>query len=246
MFSSTAAALITSVVVTQVAIFTTTIYLHRALSHRSVTFSGGVTWFFRIVTWVTTGLRPRQWVAVHRLHHAKSDEEGDPHSPRLLGFLKVQLGNAILYRRAAARDEVVSRYAKDLPADRWDIRFLDHALLGLGLGVLALVGLFGLRNGLIASGLHAVSYLLLSGAVNAVGHLWGKRPYENFAGNSQWLAFLTAGEGLHNNHHAVPTAARLAFGRREIDPGWWIIRFLKWRGWAEVRLSEQAVAARAT
>lgn len=246
MFPSTLAALITSVVVTQVAIFTTTIYLHRALSHKSVTLSPGVTWFFRIVTWVTTGLRPRQWVAVHRLHHAKSDEEGDPHSPRIFGFLKVQLGNAVLYRRAAAREEVVSRYAKDLPSDRWDTRFLDHALLGLGLGLATLMVLFGPVNGLIAGGVHAASYLLLSGAVNAVGHLWGRRPHDNFAGNSQWLAFLTAGEGLHNNHHAVPTAGRLAFARGEIDPGWWVIRFLRWRGWAEVRLSQDAVAARAT
>ncbi len=246
MLSSTLAAIVTSVIVTQVAIFTTTIYLHRALSHRSVTLAPGVAWFFRIVTWVTTGLRPRQWVAVHRLHHAKSDEEGDPHSPRLLGYLKVQLGNAVLYRRAAARDDVVRRYAKDLPADRWDLRLLDHAVMGLAIGVVALIALFGLRDGLLAAGLHALSYLLLSGAVNAIGHLWGRRPADNLAGNSQWLAWLTAGEGLHNNHHALPTAARLAFRKGEVDPGWWVITWLRRRGWAAVRLGDDALAARTT
>jgi len=67
---------------------------------------------------------------------------------------------------------------------------------------------------------------MLSGAINAVGHTRGRRPYDNAAGNSQWLAWLTAGEGLHNNHHAAPTSARFALGRREIDPGWWVIRGL--------------------
>ena len=71
---------------------------------------------------------------------------------------------------------------------------------------------------------HAVSYVMLSGAINAVGHTRGRRPYDNPAGNSQWLALFTAGEGLHNNHHAAPTSARFALAPGEIDPGWWVTR----------------------
>jgi stearoyl-CoA desaturase (delta-9 desaturase) len=244
MLRSLPAALVVSAVVTQIAIFTTTIWLHRTLSHRAITMAPGVTMVFRVITWVSTGLRPREWVAVHRLHHAHTDEEGDPHSPRLLSFLKVQLGNAYLYRRVATKPPIVAKYAKDLKPDKWDKRFFDRSLVGLSLGIAFLILVLGVGYGLLAAGVHAVMYLLLSGAVNAVGHVWGKRPHPNWAGNSQWLAWLTAGEGLHNNHHAMPTAARLAFSRREIDPGWWVVRLLERAGWATVRLQPALVKAR--
>src|SRR5918912_846865 len=130
MFRSLFAMLLLAAFVTQLAIFTTTVYLHRTLSHRAITLRPGITLAFRLVTWITTGLRPREWVAVHRLHHAHTDEEGDPHSPRLLGFNKVQFGNAYLYRKAAAKPAVVGRYARDLQPDAWDQRFFDHAPLG--------------------------------------------------------------------------------------------------------------------
>jgi stearoyl-CoA desaturase (delta-9 desaturase) len=244
MFRSTLAALLVSVAVTQVAIFTTTVYLHRVLAHRAVTLSPGVTRVCRLITWVTTGIRPRQWVAVHRKHHAHTDVEGDPHSPLLLGFTWVQLGNVVLYRRAITK-ETVARYARDLPPDRLDRSLFDHAILGLSLGIVALCVLFGPWLGLLAALVHAASYLLLSGAVNAIGHLRGRRPHANLAGNSQWLAWLTAGEGLHNNHHAAPTSARLALARGEIDPGWWVIRALRRLGWAQVRHEQPRIKLRA-
>jgi stearoyl-CoA desaturase (Delta-9 desaturase) len=235
MFKSAALAVVLAMAVTQLATFVTTVFLHRSLAHRAVRLSPVVTAVCRTVTWVTTGIRPRQWVAVHRKHHAHTDVEGDPHSPRLLGFLKVQFGNVGLYRRAAADRLTVARYARDLAADRWDKVLFDHALLGLGLGISVLCLVLGLRLGLIAAGVHAVVYLLLSAAVNAVGHVYGRRPNANTAGNSQWLAWLTAGEGLHNNHHAAPTSARLSLGRGEVDPGWWMILGLRRLHWATVR-----------
>src|SRR5437879_5581357 len=87
--------------VAQFATLVTTIYLHRALSHRALALSPGARRTFRLLTWVTTGIRPRQWVAVHRKHHAYADVEGDPHSPLLEGFAAVQFGNVVLYRRVA-------------------------------------------------------------------------------------------------------------------------------------------------
>ncbi len=233
---SLAGALLLSVAVTQVAIVVTTVWLHRTLAHRALTVAPGLTAVFRVITWISTGIRPRQWVAVHRRHHAHTDVEGDPHSPVLLGFWAVQLGNVVLYKRAAANREMVARYSKDLPADRWDRVLFDHALVGLGIGVAGLVAVLGLRLGLLAAAVHTASYLLLSAAVNAVGHTVGRRPAADLlSGNSQWLAWLTAGEGLHNNHHAAPTSARLAFGPRQIDPGWWLIALLRRCGWVTVR-----------
>ena len=244
MLRSFPATVVAAVVVTQIAILTTTVYLHRTLAHRAVTLRPAVAFAFRLVTWITTGLRAREWVAVHRLHHAHTDEEGDPHSPQLLGYANVQFLNPYLYRKAARRPAVLSRYARDLQPDGWDVRLFDHPVFGLGIGIGVLCLVLGPVHGLLAAALHTVLYLLLSGAVNAVGHMWGRRPAPNLATNSQWLAWLTAGEGLHNNHHAMPTAARLAFGRGEVDPGWWLVRIMERWGWARVRLSPASVRER--
>lgn len=216
----------------------TTVYLHRALSHRALTLSPAATAGFRLLVWVTTGIRPRQWVAVHRKHHAFTDVEGDPHSPVLLGWMKVQMSNVALYRREARNADTLARYARDLPADRWDRLVFDRSLVGLGVGIGLLVVVLGPVTGLLAAFVHVNLYLGGSAAVNAIGHHFGRRPYPNSAGNLQWLAFLTAGEGLHNNHHAAPTSARLSHRWFEIDPGWWVIKTLSWLRLASVRLNE--------
>jgi stearoyl-CoA desaturase (Delta-9 desaturase) len=220
----------------------TTVYLHRALSHRALTLSRPATEGFRALNWITTGIRPRQWVAVHRKHHAFTDVEGDPHSPVLLGWRRVQATNVVLYRRAAADPDIIARYARDLPATRLDRALYDRALVGLSIGVLLLVRLLGWRTALVTAFVHANAYLAGSSAVNAIGHHFGARPYANGAGNLQWLAWATAGEGLHNNHHGAPTSANLAHRPGEVDPGWWLVRLLVGTGHATLRFPEVRVA----
>lgn len=229
----------------QIGIVCTTVYLHRTVTHKAVKMAPGVAWVFRFFVWLTTGIKPREWAAVHRRHHAYTDVEGDPHSPLLIGLWRVELTNAYLYRKAAKDPETMRRYAKDLQPDRWDRLVFDRGVVGLGVGVVALILLLGWEYGLIAAVVHVVSYLLLNGAVNAFAHWYGKKYYENTARNLQWLAFLTAGEGLHNNHHAAPTAARLSHRRGEIDPGWWLINALSKLGWADVRLRTPKLTAAA-
>jgi stearoyl-CoA desaturase (delta-9 desaturase) len=221
--------------VTMLANVVTTMYLHRALSHRALTLRPPVAQACRFLIWITTGIRPRQWVAVHRKHHAFTDVEGDPHSPVLHGWITVQLKNVAMYRREANDPETIARYARDIPATRLDRVLYDHALLGLGLGVAFLVVVFGWQVGLLAAFVHLNLYLGGSAAVNAIGHHFGRRPYENGAGNLQWLALLTAGEGLHNNHHAAPTSAKLSFARGEVDPAWPAIAVLRRLALARVR-----------
>jgi stearoyl-CoA desaturase (delta-9 desaturase) len=143
-------AVVVGLLVAQLATLVTTVWMHRTLSHRAMTVGPAATWAFRVLTWVTTGIRPRQWVAVHRKHHAFTDVEGDPHSPLLVGFWKVQLGNVGLYRRVARDELSVARYARDLKPDRWDRLFFDHALVGLGVGVALLVVVFGPLWGAVA------------------------------------------------------------------------------------------------
>jgi stearoyl-CoA desaturase (Delta-9 desaturase) len=242
-----AVSVIVGLAVCQMAIFLTTVFLHRTLSHRAITMSPGLRFACRFLTWISTGIQPRQWVGVHRRHHAFTDTEGDPHSPVLEGFTKVQLGNVVLYRKAARDGVTVPRYARDLPPDRWDRVLFDHGVLGLGLGVGLLYLIFWGNTELvvIAAATHVVTYLMLNSAVNAVGHRFGRRPFAGLATNSQWLAWLTGGEGLHSNHHAAPTSARLSFRRREIDPGWWVIAVGRRLRWLTIRHLEPRVAARA-
>jgi stearoyl-CoA desaturase (Delta-9 desaturase) len=229
--SQALAAALAAFLVTQVAIFTTTVYLHRGLTHRALTMRPIAAVPCRFVIWLTTGMRPREWVAVHRKHHAATDTAEDPHSPLVVGFWRVQLGNVGLYKRAARDDDTVRRYARDIPTDRLDRIAFDNSLFGLGLGTTILVLVmwalgFGLVAGFVAAGLHAVLYVMLAGAINAVGHQFGSRPYANSATNLRPLALVTGGEGLHNNHHAAPTSARFSLHRGELDPGWWAVRAL--------------------
>ena len=238
------AAVVAGLAVAQFATLLTTVYLHRALSHRALALRPGAALALRALLWITTGIRARQWVAVHRKHHAFSDTAGDPHSPLLEGFAMVQFGNVALYRRALRDGTLVHRYARDLPPDRWDRVLFDHAFAGLGIGIAVLCVALGPAAGLLAALVHTATYLLLNAAINAVGHLWGRRPFDNRARNNQWLAWLTAGEGLHNNHHAAPTSAKLALGPGEIDPAWPFVRWLVRRGWATVRLDETRVKER--
>jgi stearoyl-CoA desaturase (delta-9 desaturase) len=225
-------------VVTQMSVFATTVYLHRVLSHRSLTVRRPASLVFRTVIWIMTGITPRAWVAVHRRHHAFSDTPQDPHSPVVLGFWAVQLGNVKLYRDTIRDGVTVTKYARDLPPDRLDRMLFDHAVAGLAVGIGFLMLVLGPVAGLLAAGIHTVVYLSISAAVNAVGHTFGKRPYDNLATNNQWLAWISGGEGLHNNHHAAPTSARFALAAGQADPGWWLIRLLLRTNQAVVRHEE--------
>jgi stearoyl-CoA desaturase (Delta-9 desaturase) len=223
---SVVVAILIGLILVEVSFFLTTIYLHRVLAHRAISLSPAVATTCRILIWMGTGTRPRQWVAVHRKHHAFADKDGDPHSPWLFGYSKVQFGNVGLYRKVA-RDRVeVAKYARDLPPDRWDRWLFDHALVGLAIGIALLMLLLGWQLGLVAAAVYTPGYLLGGAAINAIGHWWGKRPHDNLGTNNQWLAWLVAGEGLHNNHHAATISARFSHAKGEIDPGWWIVRLL--------------------
>ena len=86
MLTSLAIALAVAFALIQVAVFSTTIYLHRTATHRALVLHPAAEVVFRLALWITTGINTREWVAVHRKHHAFTDEEGDPHSPLLAGF----------------------------------------------------------------------------------------------------------------------------------------------------------------
>jgi stearoyl-CoA desaturase (delta-9 desaturase) len=228
-------ALVVSLVVLQIMVFSTTIYLHRGLTHRAVSFNPVIAWVFRLCVWLTTGIVPREWVAVHRKHHAHTEEDGDPHSPILLGFWRVQLGNVFYYVREARDPETVTTYAKDLQkSDIWDKIAFNHGGAGMliGTGLLCLtLGWWGLFAAAFAGFMYV---FVLSSSINGLCHYFGYKNFDNTAGNFRSVALLTGGEGLHNNHHGRPRAAKFSVRASEIDPAWPLIRTMEILGLAKV------------
>ncbi|PYN04569.1 MAG: hypothetical protein DME02_21435 [Candidatus Rokuibacteriota bacterium] len=216
-----------AIALTEVTVLATSVYLHRGLAHRSLKIHPAADVLFRTILWLTTGQSRQQWVAIHRKHHAFTDCEGDPHSPRLLGFWRVQLFNAYYYVVACRDRATIEKYAPDLAPDRLERALFSHGLLGLAVGVTVLCLVVGLPAGLLAGGIHAVLYVaVLAPLINAAGHWRGQRNYDNTARNSIVLAWVTGGESLHNNHHAHPRAPRFSVRGWEFDPSWPFIRAL--------------------
>lgn len=223
---------------THVTIASVTIFLHRHQAHRTLALHPIASHFFRFWLWLTTGIVTREWVAVHRKHHARVETTEDPHSPQIYGIRKVLFEGTELYRLEAANAATLEKYGHGTPAD-WIERnlYAKRSWLGIGLmlGIdLALFGPIGLT-------IWAVQMLWIpffaAGVINGIGHYWG---YRNFAPNDAsrnivpW-GILIGGEELHNNHHAYAASARLSNKWWEFDIGWMYIRILEKLHLAKVR-----------
>lgn len=225
----------------QTSVFFTTIYLHRALTHRGLELNRAVGVLMHLHLALFTGIKPREWVAVHRKHHHFSDGEGDPHSPLMFGLWTVFFANAFLYQKEANNKATVQKYTPDYREDFLDkIPFIGlSTLAGLGLFML----MFGWLWGAALFAIQGVVYIFLNSSINSLCHVVGYRNYENQATNLQSVAIITGGEGLHNNHHEYPSSALFALRKGEIDPGWFLIRLLEVLGLAKVNRLPIAKAA---
>ena len=232
---------IITLVLLQMSVFFTTIYLHRYKTHRGLELNPVVGLLMHLELSLFTGIVPRQWAAVHRKHHHFSDKEGDPHSPYIYGLWTVLFGNFFFYRKEAKDKAMVKKYTPDWKEDILDkTPGMEYGALG-GLAIFML--LFGVWWGAAAWLTHVVLYIFLNSAINSVCHMIGYRNYDNKATNLQWIALLTAGEGLHNNHHEYPTSARFSTRPHEIDLAWPLIRVLELCGLAKVKQLPLAKAA---
>ncbi|MFQ5927715.1 MAG: acyl-CoA desaturase, partial [Terriglobia bacterium] len=206
--------------------FATSIYLHRCLAHRAVWLHPLPAFFMRLQLWLATGIVPREWVAVHRKHHHFPDTEGDPHSPLLLGLSKVLFGNAYYYAREAAKPETLDRYASDICQDWLDRHLFHYGGLGIGVGLVICVALLGPWWGIPAYLALGATYIFLNAVINGVCHVVGYKNFSNTATNLRSVAWLTGGEGLHNNHHAFPSSPKFSVRASEFDPAWPVLRLL--------------------
>ena len=229
---------IATLVLTHITIAAVTIFLHRHQSHHSLTLNPVISHFFRFWLWLTTGMVTRQWVAIHRKHHAKCETVDDPHSPQVLGLKKVLLEGSELYRREAVNQETLEKYGQSTPDD-----WLEHHVYSRYpfLGISIMLTLDVLMFGVIGITVFAVQMLWspvwAAGVINGIGHYFGYRNFESSDASrniSPW-GILIGGEELHNNHHAYPASARLSNQWWEFDIGWTYIKILSGLGLASVK-----------
>jgi stearoyl-CoA desaturase (Delta-9 desaturase) len=223
---------------THVTIASVTIYLHRAQAHRALELHPIPAHFFRFWLWLTTGMVTREWVGIHRKHHARCETKDDPHSPVAHGLKTVLLTGSELYRAEAKNAETLAKYGQGTPDD-WLERHLYTRLsmLGVALMLIADVLLFGA----IGATVWAVQMIWIpvtaAGIINGLGHWWGYRNFEapDASTNVSPWGIVIGGEELHNNHHTYPTSAKLSVKPYEFDIGWAYIRALEMLGLAKVR-----------
>jgi stearoyl-CoA desaturase (delta-9 desaturase) len=206
-----------------------TLYLHRDQSHGGLVLHPVLRHFFRFWLWFSSGTVTREWVAVHRRHHAFADRPGDPHSPVVFGLRRVLSRGYELYVDAATDPKILANYGRGTPDD-WLERNLYSRFpkLGITLYILCQVLLFGVPAITMLAVQLVAQPLLAAGVINGLGHSLGYRSFEipNAATNIVPWGVLIAGEELHNNHHAFPSSPRFAVQRWEIDIGWlWICLF---------------------
>ena len=222
--------LIYLLVVTQITIFTVTLYLHRSQAHRGVDFHPAIAHFFRFWSWLTTSMITREWAAIHRKHHAKCETAEDPHSPMHKGIGNVLWKGADLYREARNDRAMIDYYGKGCPDD-WIERhvYSRHATLGVVILLAVSFVLFGAKGVAVWAIQMAWIPFWAAGVINGLGHWWGYRNFQttDTATNLTPWAFWIGGEELHNNHHAFPSSARFSMRRFEFDIGWAAIRLLE-------------------
>lgn len=230
--------LVTLLVMCQMTIACVTLYLHRGQAHRSVAFHPAVAHVMRFWLWLTTGMVTREWVAVHRRHHQRSDQAGDPHSPQVFGIWSVLLGGAWLYARAAQDRDMVRSLSHGTPDD-WIEQHLYSRYSWLGITVLLAV--LTLIFGWWGLAMWTVQMLWVpfwaAGVINGLAHWWGYRN-NNTPDTSRnlwpWAVWI-GGEELHNNHHSDGASARFSQEWWELDIGWFYIRVLEILDLARVR-----------
>ncbi len=230
--------LIFTLVVTHITIASVTLFLHRTQAHRAMDLGPIPSHFFRFWLWLTTGMVTKQWVAIHRKHHAKCETSDDPHSPQTRGIETVFWQGAELYRAEAKNQETLSKYGHGTPDD-WIERNLYSRFSWQGVALMLIIdiALFGALGATV----WAVQMLWIpvsaAGIINGIGHYWGYRNFEapDASTNISPWGLIIGGEELHNNHHTYPTSAKFSVKRYEFDIGWAYIRAMQAVGWAKVK-----------
>lgn len=226
-----------TLVVTHITIVCVTLFLHRGQAHKGIVFHPILGHFMRFWLWLTTGMVTKQWVAVHRKHHAYSDKEGDPHSPHVFGIWRVFFKGAWLYHTASKDTDMVKKFGVGTPDD-WMERniYTPHSSLGILLMLVIDLLFFG-PWGFIVWGVQMLWIPFhAAGVINGIAHWWGYRNTETRDQSRNIIPWgiVIGGEELHNNHHMNPARPKLSLHWYEFDIGWMWLRLFSLVGLAEI------------
>ena len=231
------AAVWTAVALYLARMFFVTAFYHRYFCHRAYHTSRALQFFFALAGLTAMQRGPLWWAAVHRHHHAHSDDEHDVHSPGVKGFVWSHIGWLTSSKNFPTDYRLVRdlvKYPELVFLNRFDV--IGPALL------LALLYGFGEALAAFAPGLGTSGWQMVvwgffisttvlfhaTCAVNSLAHMLGTKRYDNEdeSRNSFLLALVTLGEGWHNNHHHYQASARQGFYWWEIDISYYLIRLL--------------------
>jgi stearoyl-CoA desaturase (Delta-9 desaturase) len=227
-----------TLVTTHITICGVTIFLHRSQSHRALDLGPIPFHFLRLWMWLGTGMVTKEFVAIHRKHHAKVETEEDPHSPQTRGLKKLLLEGVELYREEAKNAETIAKYGTGTPDD-WIERNLYSRFSWQGVGLMLIIdlALFGGIGATVWAVQMAWIPVMATGVINGIGHYWGYRNFESpdASTNVSIWGIIIGGEELHNNHHTYPTSAKFSVKPYEFDIGWFYISLMEKIGWAKVK-----------
>lgn len=229
---------VATLILTHITIAGVTIYLHRNQTHRALDLHPIVSHFFRFWLWLTTGMETKQWVSIHRKHHARCETPEDPHSPQVEGLAKVLWKGAELYRKEGANQETRARYGQGTPDDWLERKlYTPHTAKGIFLMLAIDLLLFGVPGITIWAVQMMWIPFFAAGVVNGIGHYFGYRNFEcgDAARNLFPWGLIIGGEELHNNHHTFSTSAKFSVKWWEFDIGWGYIKFMQALGLAKVK-----------
>ncbi len=237
--------LLAGLAMTHLTIVSVTLYLHRCQAHRALELHPAVSHVFRFWLWLTTGMLTKEWAAIHRKHHAKCEQEGDPHSPVVYGIKKVFWEGAELYRAEAKNQDTLTRYGHGTPDD-WIERnlYTKHSRLGIILMFFINIALFGVVGMAVWAMQMAWIPIWAAGVINGIGHFWGYRNFEATDASTNVFPWgiIIGGEELHNNHHTYATSAKFSVKPYEFDIGWMYISILAKFGLAKAKKTPPKLA----
>ncbi len=227
-----------TLVTTHITIAAVTIFLHRTQAHRAMDLHAIPSHFFRFWLWLGTGMVTKEWVAIHRKHHAKCETPDDPHSPQTRGIDTVFWQGSELYRAEAKNRETIAKFGHGTPND-WIERnlYTRYSWQGVGLMLIIDLALFGAAGAAVWAVQMAWIPVSAAGIINGIGHYWGYRNFEapDASTNISPWGIMIGGEELHNNHHTYPTSAKFSVKPYEFDIGWVYISVMQKIGLATVK-----------
>ncbi len=205
------------------------LYLHRGLAHQAVRFTPVGDQILWTLTWLFTGIRPSEWVDVHMRHHRFADQEGDPHSPVVHGLVKILAFNAFYYRRAVRAQQPGQTHVPHLRAREERDPLRSRGWLGVVVAMAGAAVIAGPIVGPVIIALQGVVYVVISGLVNGLCHWVGDVEFDAPGRNihNPLIAFITAGESLHNTHHRSPGRANLRTRSTDVDTAYMLALLLR-------------------